>query len=185
MTIKQLSEEAKIPVNTLYSITKRDSIRVDPVIASRICDTLGVSVQELLSLRPEIDTPENRQSIETGLVAFLEAADEYARKKKIRQESIHKAWKAAEAKEGRKLSFDEAMEHYKVNVSDSQRIEKAFRKLNMKGRKIAVERIEELTQIAEYTLPIIPEDTESTEEYTDTDKQKKPSEGDTTPTNGK
>lgn len=174
MTIKQLAEKANIPVNTLYSITKRDSIRVDPVIAARVCDALNVSIAELLSLQPSIDTPENRQSIETGLTAFLEAADEYARKERIRKESIKKAWRAAEEKEGRPLTFDEAMEHYKVNVSDQRRLEIAFKKLNMQGRKIAAERVEELTRIAEYTMPIIPQENVSdpTESPTSTENSK-------------
>lgn len=47
MTIKQLAEEAGIPLNTLYSITKRDSERVDSVILYRIAEVLGVSEDEL------------------------------------------------------------------------------------------------------------------------------------------
>ena len=48
MTIKQLSEDSGISVNTLYSITKRDSLRVDPVILKKIAKTLGLSVTELI-----------------------------------------------------------------------------------------------------------------------------------------
>lgn len=159
MTIKQLAEEAKIPVNTLYSITKRDSVRVDPVIAVRVCEALKLTSEELLALQPEIDTPENRQSIESGLAAFLEAADEYERKSRIRKESIKKAWRAAEEKEGRSLTFDEAMEHYKVNVSYLNRVKTAFEKLNVIGQQIAAERIEELTKVNDYTMPVIREST--------------------------
>ena len=36
LTIKQLSEMSGVPLNTLYSITKRDSKRIDSVILHRI-----------------------------------------------------------------------------------------------------------------------------------------------------
>lgn len=48
MTIKELSIKAGVSLNTLYSITKRDSARVDSVILQRIADVLGVSVDNLL-----------------------------------------------------------------------------------------------------------------------------------------
>ena len=47
MTIKQLAENANIPVNTLYSITKRDSERVDPVILRQLSETLEVPTSVL------------------------------------------------------------------------------------------------------------------------------------------
>lgn len=50
LTIKQLSERANIPLNTLYSITKRDSERVDPVILQRIADALGVPTSQLMDV---------------------------------------------------------------------------------------------------------------------------------------
>lgn len=50
LTIKQLSERANIPLNTLYSITKRDSERVDPVILQRIADALGVPTYQLMDV---------------------------------------------------------------------------------------------------------------------------------------
>mgnify|MGYP000223277768 CR=1 FL=1 len=49
MTIKQLSELADIPINTLYSITKRDSERVDKVIIQRLAAALGVDPYSLYS----------------------------------------------------------------------------------------------------------------------------------------
>lgn len=42
MTIKQLSEISGVSINTLYSITKRDSLRADPVIMQKIADALLV-----------------------------------------------------------------------------------------------------------------------------------------------
>lgn len=48
MTIKQLSEESGVSINTLYSITKRDSDNVDPVILHKLSTALNVSQEELL-----------------------------------------------------------------------------------------------------------------------------------------
>lgn len=49
MTIKQLSEKADIPLNTLYSITKRDSERVDRVILNRIAAALNIDPYDLMN----------------------------------------------------------------------------------------------------------------------------------------
>ena len=57
MTIKELAELTEIPVNTLYSITKRDSERVDSVILFRIAEELGVTTDELRGI--EIDYGNN------------------------------------------------------------------------------------------------------------------------------
>lgn len=48
MTIKSLAEKTGISVNTLYSITKRDSQRVDPVLLEKIATTLDCSTDYLL-----------------------------------------------------------------------------------------------------------------------------------------
>ena len=48
LTIKQLSAISGVSLNTLYSITKRDSERVDDVLLQRIAAALGVPVAELL-----------------------------------------------------------------------------------------------------------------------------------------
>lgn len=52
MTIKKLSEISGISLNTLYSITKRDSKKVDAVLLQRIADTLRVNVLDLLPPAP-------------------------------------------------------------------------------------------------------------------------------------
>ena len=48
MTIKQLSEITNISLNTLYSITKRDSKNVDEVILQKIADALSVHITDLM-----------------------------------------------------------------------------------------------------------------------------------------
>ena len=47
MTIKELAEQAGVPANTLYSITRRDSDRVDSVVLARISRALDVSIGTL------------------------------------------------------------------------------------------------------------------------------------------
>lgn len=64
MTIKQLSEKSGIPLNTLYSITKRDSLRVDRVILERISIALEVSVDDLLC-KTDFSFPDLRGQTQT------------------------------------------------------------------------------------------------------------------------
>ena len=52
MTIKGLSEITGISLNTLYSITKRDSKNVRSDNLQKIADALGVPVDELLTSAP-------------------------------------------------------------------------------------------------------------------------------------
>ena len=49
ITLKELAESAGISYNTIYSITKRDSCRINPNIAKSIADSLDVSVDYLLN----------------------------------------------------------------------------------------------------------------------------------------
>lgn len=60
MTIKQLSELSGVSLNTLYSITKRDSERVDEVILQHISAALGTTPNRLLP-------PENYWEDENGV----------------------------------------------------------------------------------------------------------------------
>lgn len=46
MTIKELSRITGVSLNTLYSITKRDSATIDPAILSRIVAALNISEAE-------------------------------------------------------------------------------------------------------------------------------------------
>lgn len=48
MTIKALSQQSGISLNTLYSITKRDSDNVDPVIIREIANVLGCLPRDLV-----------------------------------------------------------------------------------------------------------------------------------------
>ncbi len=49
MTIKELSEKSEISINTLYSITKRDTRIPDHNIVKKIAEILQISEDELLT----------------------------------------------------------------------------------------------------------------------------------------
>ena len=71
ITIKQLSEISNISLNTLYSITKRDSENVDPVILQRIADALEISRTYLIGydqqiIKPELRSEEELKKIKDG-----------------------------------------------------------------------------------------------------------------------
>ena len=48
-TIKQLAEESGVPLNTLYSITKRDSTAVTYPVLEKVSKALGVPIESLLA----------------------------------------------------------------------------------------------------------------------------------------
>lgn len=131
--------------------------------------------------------------VDNSLSKALDRKNKFDEELNARHEQIKRAWKAAELKAGKKLSFDEAMSYYRINVATTQRLEAAISKLNDEGRKVALERIEELTLIDKYTLPKdieeyqakTPSETILGEgEYRDTPKEEKPPEGKITPNDG-
>lgn len=67
MTIKQLAEESGISINTLYSITKRDSERVDSLLLQKIASVLQVDANWLRYGRTQT---ERNQTIE-ALMNFV------------------------------------------------------------------------------------------------------------------
>lgn len=142
MTIKQLSEDSGISVNTLYSITKRDSLRVDPVILKKIAQTLGLSVTEL------IGSTNSSGETDIGLVALgiselLDIDDREAVFEAVIEASLHSP----------KISFNIA--NY-LNTEQTNKgkvineISKLLDFLNEDGQLEAVKRIEELTEISKY-----------------------------------
>lgn len=50
MSIKELSKESGIPLNTLYSITKRDTINVNQNTLEKISKTLDVPMDDLIKM---------------------------------------------------------------------------------------------------------------------------------------
>lgn len=75
ISIKQLSEKSGISINTLYSITKRDSVRVDDVVLQQIANTLDVSISDLIGCDGHIIT--EKMLDEELERAFLYKLDEH------------------------------------------------------------------------------------------------------------
>lgn len=120
ITLRKLAEIAGISYNTIYSITKRDSNRVQGETLQRIADALGVTPTYLIGyddkiVKPEQYTPEELAEIKSG------------------------AWEAYQ-------------QHVEETTSSRAYLNAAFSKLNTKGQQVAVERIEELTQMPQYTV---------------------------------
>lgn len=136
MTIKELSQLSNIPINTLYSITKRDSQRVDNVLLQKIADTLGVPVTKLqydgvinFSVR-DLKNPEDM------------SPDEF---KKYMNEDLPAALDKVR---------DRMAEVYGelVEIRGEEMILQSFAVLNKAGRIEAIKRTHELTQLEEYTM---------------------------------
>lgn len=166
ITIKQLSEDANIPINTLYSITKRDSERVDSVILQRIADTLGVSADYLLGqyhLKGIIDykSADIRQRIFTGIEQAGLSNEEFCKALGMPIDEWFK-WKEAssesylehlpEIAELLNIPENELSRGYKRDVPNASRLKNAFSKLNYKGQQKAVEAVEIIAGNPEYQL---------------------------------
>lgn len=165
MTIKQLAEISGVPLNTLYSITKRDSSRIDKVVLRRISDTLGIDALELLGLE-SVDS-----SSTEGRVLSLCVSEEFSKLDGflgLDENGFPQFRKGSLAEsvffgEGTGVE-DDRYRWYKLN--------RAFAKLNADGQQKAVERMEELTEIPKYQRQT-PHDATSTTEGKETASEKK------------
>ena len=185
ITIKELADSTGIPVNTLYSITKRDSNRVDSVILRRIVDTLGIHMYDLTGaeylpivlkkgvisvsdIAAEMEIPvervqaivDNRHeySEETvkkvaAVAALLDA--EFQKKSEEEQAAL-----LARATLKKVLEFDQGTggasradgsEDGNTQFdSVEDRIMYFYSLLNEEGRRVAADRVQELSEIPKY-----------------------------------
>jgi len=130
MTIKQLSEKSGVSLNTLYSITKRDSERIDPVIEVAIANALNIPVSALHD--NEI------QSFSSG-AEFMEHWNKITEKKRDNPGGMYVTTKHSNG----------SWENDYI-PTPQEKINEALQKLNEKGKTVAAERVEELTQIPAY-----------------------------------
>lgn len=120
LTLRQLAQSTGISYNTIYSITKRDSERIQGNILQKISLALEVSPSELIGYDSE--------TLDDVLGLIL---DEYP--------------KATFSPGGEKNSFRISLgSDHKANLL------KYFDDLNEDGQQEAVERVEELTEIPRY-----------------------------------
>ena len=85
MTIKELSAQTGISLNTLYSITKRDGVMARFDIVKKICDVLNVSESELLGFDVQ---PEDYENIKNPRVHEVHRASNIRHTKKTKNENI-------------------------------------------------------------------------------------------------
>ena len=135
MTVAELSRKSGVSTNTLYSIIRRDSKKVDATILKKICDASGIPVYDLLSdVMSEEDFPlydyldaetdEERENTKSRVLDYLKNKDPALRTYIIES-----------------LKTDEMF----MNISS------AYSSLNFLGKKEAHKRVQELTEIPRYT----------------------------------
>lgn len=168
MTIKQLAEETDIPVNTLYSITKRDSTRVDPVIVSRILNALDVTMGELFDMNPDDDDENRFSAFDEGLSSVFGSGWAFSNDASKQIRIALDGFANFETKEEELLFF--------------------FERMNAHGQEVALKNIRIIAgnPDCQRTEPLKPSTVkESKKGETIPRKQEKPPEGDITPPDGK
>lgn len=135
VTIKQLSIMTGVSINTLYSITKRDSSSIDSAILSRIVAALGITEEEFYNFRLQP-------------LAALEGTASFLRKVLVPYSEVDDFdGEIDEILEGLRISLNDR--GYSFSPKELALI-KAFSQLTPEGQQKAVERIEELAEIPKY-----------------------------------
>lgn len=143
-TIKQLSEDTGISINTLYSITKRDSTAVTYPTLMKIAASLGVDIIDLL---PEDDRDNIQYQIDYLKSNFPEQdANEIKRfivSDKVENLPSSAFFKAVDRADER---VENSMEGF-GNTFLRKELLSLFSALNRRGKIEAVLRLDELTQV--------------------------------------
>lgn len=147
VTIKELSEKSGVSLNTLYSITKRDSRMSRYDIVKKVASTLGVTVSELTGF--EIDEPktnmENARLYEvikrdsTQSTDLNDISEILNKMEGTAQERFHNS------------QVQLLTEIISKQISDKKlELSSLFDQLNDPGQDKAIEQVELLTKIPEY-----------------------------------
>lgn len=144
MSLRQVADKAGISYNTLYSITKRDSDRIQLETLQRIAIALGVSITEFLD--PSIlNAVSSMIHVDPAHLSELMSAP-VPEAAELRQ-FVDVAAFNLEALSRTERAANELNRQIEENRS---KINAAFDKLNTSGQEKAVERVEELTEIPKY-----------------------------------
>lgn len=139
MSIKQLSELSGISLNTLYSITKRDSERVDKIVIKNIAKALGI---DPLDLSPNAES-DLLFFYNTKVYDKLNGIDGFDGFDENKKPILQKGSLAESIFYSEITGFeDEKYVQYRLSL--------AFSLLNTEGKRKALERVEELTEIPRY-----------------------------------
>lgn len=166
-TLKWLSAETGISVNTLYSITKRDSTRISIDNVSKIAAALGITTSQLmgeiviatdeeedelfkvLTEEPELTKEEIATYNSILLTEGFEEANKY-RAKIIEHKNFIRIRNYFTSLT--KLPTDEStLSKEQDNPEASETLLAAFHTLNQAGKAEAIKRIQEMARLEEYT----------------------------------
>lgn len=165
-TIKQLAEESGVPLNTLYSITKRDSKVVSEPVLEKISNALGVSkdifipsvVRESAWEFAEQQAQQNQVLEKRGLLNGLpeEQRKSLTNAADIYQRELSRVINTLEASTWVASKNAVAQETLRVfqTVTDYElegRLRGLFGSLNRMGKLQAVFSLEKLSEIPRYT----------------------------------
>lgn len=173
MTIKQLSEKSGISINTLYSITKRDSERVDEVILQRIADTLEIPVYGLTGIWSELD----KRKIEVVDVYNLDGTPMSPERRKELETLLPSSTNSKLLYDG--LSFEQKKDYWKMLIDI------ALDELNAEGLEKVADYSLDLSRISEYRQKQPETAPESTINSTEGKSTTPPSDVPETPPEGK
>lgn len=138
MTIKQLSEVTGISINTLYSITKRDTVNVRTEIIEKIANALDVPVERLL-------TSQDRKRM-FDLQAFAGMEDKHSSADLGSQEGAFKNYVHKLVSE----SMDSALKNFVVD-SGIDRLVNNYDKVNTDGKKKILSYSDDIASNPKYT----------------------------------
>lgn len=136
MTIKQLSKESGISINTLYSITKRDSERVNEVILQRIADTLGIPINGLTGIWGEMD----KFKVEITHIQNVDGTPISPERRKEAETILSKGSKSVYER----LTIEQKKEFWMIFIDD------AMDSLNSTGMQKIAEYSMDLARVPEY-----------------------------------
>lgn len=139
MSLKKLAEKAGISYNTLYSITKRDSKRVQSDIIQKLAVALDVSSDYILYVGSKLEFKDGFVILDSKSGSGSWISSEYLREI---SEPGHKIDHVDMELVAEIIKF--------LSKKENSEILTAYSKLNEAGREKALERLEELCEIPKY-----------------------------------
>lgn len=128
INLHKLADKAEIPYNTLYSIVRRNSNKIDPSTVRKIADALNVPMSEIWAGKK-------------GNFLFDDAVADIILRFK---ETI------IFASQGEIRSFYGSVNENDITAQQIEHVVNCINDLNQKGQQEAIKRVEELTKLAEY-----------------------------------
>lgn len=144
-TIKQLSKATGISVNTLYSITKRDSMSVTYPILEKVAQALGVKVIDLLPEEARESALDAIKHVEENY-SKTEHAEEYFIREALYNLPIQTIMEAQEHADGILVN---SLSEFNDAFLRKQLLDE-FSCLNRRGKIEALFRIEELGEMQRF-----------------------------------